>query len=149
MFSKSSKPISKEEMSILESELNLVFPEEFMELYYEFNGGIPNKPFFYSEESDIEIEIQRFSPIKYTCKDSSTRTLEEKYLLFREKAEIMSQYLPFANDYGANQICIHLDSGKIYIVYMDVGEIKDECIVFLSDSMKAFIAGLSDQSVED
>ena len=148
MFDKMSQAISKEEINLIESELNIVMPAKFVEHYLMFNGGIPTNPFFYSEESGTEIEIQRFSPIKYLDEGIRITTLEDKYLLFKQKSKLMSEYLPFANDYGANQICINLINGKIYIVYMDMGELTDKCFTFLANGFEEFIAGLSNESID-
>lgn len=61
----------------------------------------------------------------------------------------MSGYLPFANDYGSNQICVSLDNGEIYIVYMDIGELSSECFKYLAKDFNEFLSGLSDESIDN
>lgn len=148
MFSNTSIPITKVEIETIGLELGITFPNSFIEHYMINNGGIPSEPFFYSEKTDTETEIQIFSPIKYNFSNIDIRTVEEKYELFKNKSTLMSGYLPFANDYGSNQICIHLDSGEIYIVYMDMGELNSECFRYLAKDFDEFLSGLSGESID-
>jgi cell wall assembly regulator SMI1 len=145
-FQKTSKQITKEEIGQIEQDLGIKIPKDFVEHYLKNNGGVSNKRYFYSEESDIEIEIQVFSPIKHK---TTGRTIEEKYLLFKQKSELMSDYLPFANDYGANQICVNLNNGEVCIVWMDQGEITEKCITFLAKDFKIFLASMSEESIDE
>ena len=147
-FKGSKKKISKEDIEQIEINLKIEFPLSFIEHYLKFNGGVPEKQFFYSEKSDIETEIQLFSPLKYTSKD--LQTVEEKYLFFKEKSDLMTNFLPFSNDYGGNPVCIDLKSGKIYIVYMDLGKLtKDKCFKLLANNFKSFLNGLRENSIDD
>ena len=145
-FENSGKQITKDEIKQIEQELGIKIPDSLVEHYLKHNGGIPEKPFFYYEETDNEIEVQLFSPIKHKL---DGRTVEEKYRLFKEKSDFMCNYLTFANDYGANQICVDLNSGKVCIIYLDMGEIKDECMAFLANDFNGFISGLSENSIDD
>lgn len=115
MFSNTGRPITKSEIKTIELELGITFPNDFIEHYLVYNGGIPSLPFFYSE-TDIETEIQVFSPIKYKI-NNNIKTVEEKYAFFKERSMLMSEFLPFANDYGSNQICINLKSNNIYCLH--------------------------------
>ncbi len=148
MFGNMSRPLTREDIETMESELGITLPDSFVEHYLAYNGGIPSRPYFYSEDEDVETEIQLFSPIKYGFENRNLRTVEQKYVLFKEKSALMSRYLPFANDYGSNQICINLDSGEVYIVYMDSGELDQECFQFLADDFAAFLDGLSEESID-
>ena len=149
MFSNTSRSITKAELKAIELELGITFPHSFVEHYLLYNGGIPSETFFYSEITDIETEIQIFSPIKYKFNNIDIRTVEEKYELFKKKSILMSDYLPFANDYGSNQICISLKDNKVYIVYMDMGELSQECFKYLANDFDEFINGLSCESIDD
>lgn len=149
MFSNMSRSLRREEIEAIESELGITLPDSFVEHYLVFNGGIPSKPYFYSEEEDVETEIQIFSPIKYCFDNLNLRTVEQKYVLFKEKSRRMCRYLPFANDYGSNQICMNLDNGKIYLVYVDIGELEQECFQYLADDFTEFLDGLSEESIDE
>ena len=149
MFSNTSRSITREDIEKIELNLGIKFPNNFIDHYLAYNGGVPSAPFFYSEETGIEVEIQIFSPIKYGFNDFDIKTVEEKYIFFREKAELLADYLPFANDYGSNQICINLKNNKIYICYMDMGEINLKCFKFLASDFTEFLSGLSEESIDD
>jgi cell wall assembly regulator SMI1 len=148
VFDKTNLSVSREEIDVIESELGIIFPPSLLKHYFVYNGGVPSKPYFYSAESDIEIEIQRFSPIKHLNEGIRINTMESKYKLFKQKSVLMTDYLPFANDFGSNQICINLVNGKIYMVYMDMGDLAEKCFVFLADDFEAFLLGLSSESVD-
>ncbi|MDE6621705.1 MAG: SMI1/KNR4 family protein [Lachnospiraceae bacterium] len=149
MFRNTSKPLTREEIETMESESGITLPDSFVEHYLVYNGGIPSRPYFYSEEEDVETEIQIFSPIKYGFDNLNLRTIEQKYALFKEKSALMSRYLPFANDHGANPICINLDNGEVSIVYMDNGELDQASFQFLAEDFAAFLDGLSEESIDD
>jgi cell wall assembly regulator SMI1 len=149
MFEKMGKALTRADIGEIEVNLGLTFPEDFVGHYLSYNGGIPAKPFFYSEEEDIETEVQVFLPLKNQCCDIPIETAEKKYLLFKEKSPLMTSYFPFANDYGANPICINLEDGGVYIVYMDLGELEDRCFHCLAESFLDFVEGLSEDSIDD
>jgi len=148
LFSNTSRPITKADIEAIELELGITLPNSFIEHYLVHNGGIPSEPFFYSEKTDIETEIQIFSPIKYKFSSIDIKTVEEKYAFFKKKSMLMSSYLPFANDHGSNQICINLDNNKVYIVYMDIGELNSKCFKYLANDFNEFLSGLSDESID-
>ena len=149
MFEKMSKALTREDIAGIEANLGFAFPEDFVEHYLSYNGGIPTKPFFYFEEEDIETEIQIFLPLKYRYCDIPIGTAEEKYLLFTGKSPLMTSYFPFANDYGANPICVNLENGGVYIVYMDLGELEDRCFCCIAESFRDFVESLSEDSIND
>lgn len=148
LFSNTSRPITKIEIEAFELKQGIKLPNRFIEHYLLYNGGIPSKPFFYSEDMDIETEIQIFSPIKYKFDNIDIKTVDEKYVFFKKKSMLMSSYLPFANDHGSNQICINLDNNKVYIVYMDIGELNQKCFKCLASHFNEFLSGLSDESID-
>ena len=149
MFEKMSKSLTREDIAEIEVNLGLAFPEDFVEHYLSYNGGIPAKPFFYCEEEDIETEIQVFLPLKYRYCDIPIGTAEEKYLSFKGKSPLMASYFPFANDYGANPICVNLEDRGVYIVYMDLGELEDRCFQRIAESFRDFVESLSEDSIDD
>jgi len=149
MFEKVSKPLTREDIAEIEENLGFAFPEDFAEHYLSYNGGIPAKPFFYSEEEDIETEVQIFLPLKHRYCDLPIGTAEEKYLLFKGKSPLMTSYFPFVNDYGANLICVNLEDGGVYIVYMDLGELEDSCFHRIAESFRNFVESLSEDSIDE
>ncbi|MCM1183458.1 MAG: SMI1/KNR4 family protein [Roseburia sp.] len=149
MFEKVSRALTRADIAEIEVNLGLAFPEDFVEHYLSYNGGIPTKPFFYSEEEDIETEVQVFLPLKHRYCDIPIRTAEEKYLLFKEKSPLMTSYFPFANDYGANPICVNLEDGGVCIVYMDLEKLENRCFHRLAGSFRDFVEALSEDSIDD
>jgi hypothetical protein len=149
MFDNKSKKISKAEIELIEQNLGIKFPVSFIEHYIHFNGGTPEKSYFYSEDSDIEIEVQLFLPLKYKIEEFDIDTVEHKYMLFQLKSELMKIFIPFANDYGANQICLNVNNGTIYIVYMDLGELSERCFKYLCEDFNTFVTGLSECSIDE
>ena len=149
-FSKASKALTRTDIAEVETKLGLQFPQSLTEHYLKYNGGKPSKTYFYSEESGIEIDIQIFAPIKYRYSEcDQLKTVEEKYTFFKGISELMSEYLPFANDYGGNPICVNVKTGKVYIVWMDLGEITQRCFRYLAENFDEFISGLTKQSIDD
>lgn len=69
MFKKMSKALTRTDIAEIEANPGFTFPEDFVEHYLFYNGGIPAKPFFYSESEDIETEVQVFLPLKNQCCD--------------------------------------------------------------------------------
>ena len=149
-LNRSSKELTRADIAEIEAKLGFPFPESFIKHYLRYNGGEPSKTYFYSEESDTEIEVQSFAPIKYRYLESSkTETVEEKFILFKRISGLMSEYLPFANDYGGNPVCVNVKTGKVYIVWMDLGEISQKCFCYLSENFDAFVDGLKEESIDD
>lgn len=149
-FNNASKELTRADIAEVESKLGLPFPESFTEHYLKYNGGKPSKTYFYSEESGTEIDIQIFEPIKYRYSEyDQLKTVEEKYTYFKGISELMSEYLPFANDYGGNPLCVNVKTGKVYIVWMDLGEITQRCFRYLAENFDEFIDGLAEESIDD
>ncbi len=61
----------------------------------------------------------------------------------------MFDYLPFTNDYGGNPICVKVKTGKVYIVWIDLGKITTSCFCYLAESFDEFIDGLAEESIDD
>ena len=149
-FSKASKELTRTDIAEVETKLGFPFPENFTAHYLKYNGGKPSRTYFYSEESGIEIDIQNFAPIKYRYSEyDQLKTVEEKYTFFKGILEMMSDYLPFANDYGGNPICVNVKTGKVYIVWMDLGEITQRNFCYLAENFDEFIDGLAEESIDD
>lgn len=70
MFSNTSRPVTKADIEAIQLDIGITFPNSFIEHYLTYNGGIPYKPYFYSEKTDTETEIQIFAPIKYKFSNS-------------------------------------------------------------------------------
>jgi cell wall assembly regulator SMI1 len=143
MFSGTSKELLMEDIQEIESKLKLTLPEQLVKHYLEFNGGIPDKSDFYSEEADMETSISTFLPMMYD--DGINSTLEENYLYFQEREIVPENLMPFAIDWGGNQFCIDLENGQVFIVWLDLGEVNEDAIRFIANDFDEFINGLESE----
>ena len=64
MFDRVHSPITKGDIDGIQSKLKITLPEMLVRHYLQFNGGSPEKSYFYSKKSDRETNIQLFSPFK-------------------------------------------------------------------------------------
>ena len=141
MFTKMGKALIKEEINQVGENLGIVFPHDFAVHYTQYNGGYPDKEYFYSEQADMEKMIQLFSPLNEAV---------EKYTKYKERiGNIMSRYFPFANDYGANPFCIDLETGAVCVIYMDVGAVTETSPIRVAANFESFVSGLSETSIDD
>ncbi len=140
MFVETSKELNCNDINEIERKLNIVLPQQLINHYMKYNGGIPKKRFLYSCISDIETSVHTFLPMKY--KNDVGYTVEDMYLHFINKNVIPKKYLPFACDAGSNLFCINLENEKIVIVWLDTGEVNEDLIPVLSNSFDEFIDSL-------
>lgn len=143
MFLETAKQLTLNDIREIEAKLNIVLPKQLIEHYLKFNGGIPDKPFFYSAVSDIETSVHAFLPMKYT--DEIGYTLEDGYLDFRNRKVIPEKFLLFAHDAGGNPFCINLENGQVVIIWLDLGEVNEEAIRFLTNDFDEFLNALSEE----
>ncbi|KOP78253.1 hypothetical protein AMS59_10205 [Lysinibacillus sp. FJAT-14745] len=136
MFIDCSTQLTINDLNDVEITLGFNLPQQLKEHYLQFNGGVPVKPCYYAHDIDIETEIAKFSPIKYT---NSSRLLEERYLDFINREALPKKYLPFVNDWGGNLFCIDLENGSVVLIWMDLGKVTEGSINFLSNSFVTFI----------
>lgn len=142
MFSETVKQLMPDDIREIETKLNIELPKQLVEHYLKFNGGIPDKPFFYSVVSDVETSVHAFLPMRYT--DEIGYTLEDGYLDFKNRKIIPEKFLPFAHDAGGNPFCINLENGQVVIIWLDLGEVDEDAIRFLADDFDGFLDALDE-----
>lgn len=135
-----ASPISDDDIRNFNEFTHANIPQPIVELYKIYNGGTPERNYFYSELADIEITINTFLPIKY--KNETGYTMESMYSKFVKGKVLPSYYLPFAIDWGSNLICINLNSGEIVVIWMDKGEITENEIKVLFWDFYEFMSAL-------
>lgn len=140
VFSDSMSPISDDDIRNFNELTHAIIPQPIVELYKIYNGGTPERNYFYSELADIEITINTFLPIKY--KNETGCTMESMYSKFVSEKVFPSYYLPFAIDWGSNLICVNINSGEIVVIWMDKGEITEKEIKVLFMDFYEFMSAL-------
>lgn len=143
MFSEVSKQLTINDIREIEEKLNIKLPEQLINHYLKFNGGIPDKPYVCSNISDIETSVHAFSPMKYD--DELDYTLEECYLNYKTRSVIPEKFLPFAYDAGSNPFCINLKTGQVVIIWLDMGEVTEKEIKLLANSFDEFMNSLQEE----
>ncbi len=108
-------PLTKEQLSRVEKELHLSFPDELRMLFLTCNGGTPVKPYYANER--IEVGLGVLLPIA-PPKGVRRESYEAEYKRW-VKAGLPSNLIPFAYDAGnAGLFCVDATSGKvIYFVH--------------------------------
>jgi len=145
MFSGVSKKITLSNVQEIEAKLSIKLPEQLVKHYLRFNGGVPEKTFFYSEISDIETNVKLFVPLQYVNEEYTSCTLEDTYLDFIQRGIIPVKYLPFAYDWGGNVFCVDLKLGYVVIIWMDIGEVTENSIKLLANDFREFLDNLGDE----
>lgn len=148
-FEENYKLVKISEIEELEKKLNIKLPKSFVEFYLKNNGGfLPLTPYFYEKIDGFEININQFIPIKY---GEDEMEVGELYSFYRERYSIMDKFLPFADDFGGNLICLNIENSKIYMVFLDLDDVNfnNGAIRLLANDFETFLSGLSDESVED
>ncbi|KAF6686149.1 SMI1/KNR4 family protein [Pseudomonas sp. EKM23D] len=107
-FSDCETAITPADLDELESVIGKKLPTAFRNHYLTYNGGMPERPYWESEDFFDPIEVASFRPIAY-----GEPTLLSTYQLMLKKKVIPSHLLPFADDLGGNFFCLNLDSGGI------------------------------------
>ena len=143
MFLETAKQLTLDDIRAIEIKLNIKLPKQLVKHYLKFNGGIPEKPVFYSDDSDIETSVHTFLPMKY--KDEVGYTLEDGYLDFKNRKVIPEEFLPFALDAGGNLFCINLESGQVVIIWLDLGEVNEKAIRWLANDFDVFLNSLNEE----
>ncbi|PQP03546.1 SMI1/KNR4 family protein [Pseudomonas frederiksbergensis] len=107
-FSNDEATITPADLDHLESAIGKKLPTPFRNHYLKYNGGIPERAYWVSEDFFDPIEVASFRPITY-----GEPTLLSTYQLMLKKQVLPAHLLPFADDLGGNFFCLNLDSGAI------------------------------------
>jgi hypothetical protein len=152
LFVNSAKSINDNDIKELEKQLELILPNELKKHYLKHNGGFPIKERFYMKNYDTYTSINGFIPIKYHYENIDDWTMEEVYLNFNKIKKVLpKKLLAFASDYGGNKFCIDTESESIFLVYMDLGNPKEnpESIRKICSSFDKFIENLEEDDDDD
>ncbi|CAH0186130.1 SMI1/KNR4 family protein [Pseudomonas mediterranea] len=107
-FSDCETAITSTDLDHLETIIGKKLPVTFRNHYLKYNGGMPERAYWVSEDFYDPIEVASFRPIAY-----GEPTLLSTYQLMLKKQVLPTHLLPFADDLGGNFFCLNLDSGAI------------------------------------
>lgn len=113
-FSNNEAAITPADLDHLESAIGKKLPTLFRNHYIKYNGGIPERTYWLSEDFDEPLEVAVFKPIAH-----GSPSLLSTYQSMLKKQVIPAHLLPFANDWGGNFFCLNLDSGSISYFTID------------------------------
>ncbi|EKS7197717.1 MULTISPECIES: SMI1/KNR4 family protein [Enterobacter] len=150
-FSSCEKKIERADIVKVEDKLSIHLPEDFVLHYLQFNGGIPEKSWWDSEDEFEPVEVACFKPFVYNSKtNNDPRSLIDGcYISMLERDVIPKNLLPFANDWGGNFFCIDLDNYSI--IYYATDSFDEDLTMqenhvklqrFLTNSFDNFVNGL-------
>ena len=128
-----------EDVEKLEAVVGAKLPAELKDFMRTCSGGIPEKDFYESDESDAEIGIGYVLPLREDRKRmSATAEIE----LYRDKQALPRELVPFAYDRGhANLICLRLKENDIvYWLHDD----DKKPIRYVAPSLTEFLKGLGE-----
>lgn len=113
-FSKCEK-IELADIYKIEEQFSITLPKEFIAHYLRFNGGVPEKSWWESDDEYEPIEVTCFKPFVYNSQthDEPSSLVEGCYISMLERDVIPIKLLPFANDWGGNFFCLDLEDYSI------------------------------------
>jgi SMI1-KNR4 cell-wall len=137
-FRHTEPPLRPSELEDFERTCGLTLPQEFRDLYLQYNGGQPERDRF--TDSNGTCVVHEFLPIKY---GPPRLTLEAT--LQRVKSLLPDNLVPFAVDPGGAFFCFSTragDYGQIYFCLMEDRAGVTSRAEFLAPSLTAFLASL-------
>lgn len=107
-FSDCETAITSADLDQMESVIGKKLPDAFRNHYLKYNGGMPERTYWQSDDLEEPAEVSVFKPIS-----NGESTVLSTYQLMLEKKVIPAHLLPFANDWGGNFFCLNLDTGAV------------------------------------
>nr|WP_232916696.1 SMI1/KNR4 family protein [Pseudomonas corrugata] len=107
-FSGGEAALTPADLDQLESMIGKKLPAPFRNHYLKYNGGMPERAYWVSEDFFYPIEVATFKPIAH-----GESTVLFTYQLMLKKQVLPAHLLPFANDWGGNFFCLNLDTEAV------------------------------------
>lgn len=143
-FLETSQAVSKADIAQIEKDLGIVFPNDFVLHYLQYNGGYPKADTFKWPNGE-STTVNTFYSLKY----EGFGKIEDTY----KNLVLTEKYLPlglvvFAIDDGGNFFCVSVrekDYGKVYYFNNDHFDATkpEAALTLLEDGFADFIAHLS------
>ena len=143
-FMSVERSIRPDDLAEVERTFGFTFPIEFRAHYVAINGGLPKRHHF--ENNGTVYVVQSILPIKYG-RDGGL--FEDVNRDLRIEEQILPEHLvAFADDPGGDFYCFSVraqDAGSIWIYRGEYSDEPERAIQFLASSLRAFLAGLSEE----
>ncbi|EPE7491968.1 SMI1/KNR4 family protein [Cronobacter universalis] len=113
--------INNADIERLEAQVAYKFPDSFVNHYLKYNGGVPEKSWWDSEDEFEPIEIADFKAIKTAASDgkNASSTINGCYNLMISRQVIPNSLIPFGNDWGGNFFCINKNDDSVVFYAVD------------------------------
>ena len=135
----------KEDLDRIEQKFHVKIPGEMREHYLAYNGGRPERTVFTDKNGD-EYFVDLLIPVRERFKRPIEKTLE---LLRADDSVLPDWLIPFAEEIEGKFFCFSVresDFGTIYYYKhkFEYGEDPEEHIIYLAESITAFINALTE-----
>jgi hypothetical protein len=141
-FHQTRQQLSPSDIQQVEQKIGISLPDDLQEHFLLHNGGQPNPRYF--SIGDDWIGVQQFLPMNTADRNSGFEQTYEDLVL--STSEFPTGYIPFAIDDGGDYFlyCMKEDQfGKIFFNQSEFYDDPNRVLIFLSDSLSAFIGRLS------
>jgi cell wall assembly regulator SMI1 len=113
-FEQTEMNLKQNDLNYFQQEFDIHLPENYKQLILKYNGGYTNNNEYFDTLKSI-----KFGEVKVEDTIKNHQIIENN---------IPMNYLPIANDFSDNIICLNLqtgeDYGKIYCFYFDVDKLE-------------------------
>ena len=144
IFLETSQPLTRADISEVEKELGIAFPNDLVMHYLNYNGGYPEGDTYQWKSGEVTT-INTFYSLKY---DGFGRIETTYKNLVLDENYLPIGIVPFATDDGGNFFCISTrgkDFGNVYYSNNDHYDIEDKesALSLLENNFTNFIDKLS------
>lgn len=150
-FSTTEMAITSTDIDTLELAIGYKVPRPFRTHYLKYNGGSPQRTYWFSDTFEEPLEIATFKPIS-KAGEANASSILSTYTAMVRKQVIPPHLLPFANDWGGNFFCLNLNTGAIsYFAtdsfYSDVSPKENQAKAEqpICSDLTCFVQGLIDE----
>jgi hypothetical protein len=130
----SEQSLSLEEIQEFEKKNNVKLPQEFVNFYLKYNGGIPTHEYYNG------YALIYYMPIKY---GDEVNRIDYKIISLKDAELLPERFIPFSYDSGGWYFALDLNEanyGAVYVIRNDMG---DDHPVFVAPSFKELLEGLT------
>jgi hypothetical protein len=139
-----NQSITDSDLDAVEQELGFQFPQQFRDLYLQYNGGQPERGKRRFENDEGSWIFHGFLPIRH--QSGPVSILERSFYMVRVKNQSVPEFLvPFGFDDFGNYFCFSTrdtDFGAVYFCVMDARDPR-RLAKFLTGSLNEFLEKLT------